>query len=346
MGKFKPFLFGTLAGSAVIFVALQYHVINTNEGFRVVPRTPQHSIGLAYVDMRNWNSSNFADRPEVTRALVANGLSDLVVGTVKDDLMNSVSSESPMGQLRGYLNGAAADSKSDPIFDSEDFMGIRKDDKAPNNLNADDLFSIPFDRDARSRNASPEIAQPTSPRTTVAQRAREAMNDVFNSNKSPSTGFEEVPDDSFRRSSPAPTASVPAPSTRSAADEASLLEDMLFGNGSTQKTSPAPSSPQSPQPPASDFGIFEDVTGALEDRADQALQRARTGFQSEVNRTIEDSAGAVERFTRGKIRNALPDSVSSMFPDDLSQPTRSATTTPAIPDAIKALQNGFDPFID
>ena len=338
MGKFKPFLFGALAGAGVIFVALQYHVINTNEGFRVVPRTPQHSIGLAFVDMRNWDSSKFADRPEVTRALVANGLSDLVVGTVTDDLMNSVSSESPMGQLRGFLNGSADDSKPDSLFDADNFMGIRKDATDSNNLNADDLFTIPFDRDARSRTTAPEIAQPTSARTTVAQRAREAMNDVFNSASPASTGFEEVPDDSFRRSS-----STPPPANPPATDEASLLEDMLFGNGSTQTPPRATSKPQTP---ASDFGIFEDVTGALEDRADQALQRARTGFRNEVNRTIQDSAGATERFTRGTIRNALPGSVSSMFPDDLSQPTRSATTTPAVPDAIQALQNGFDPFID
>ena len=63
MCKFKQFLIGALTGAGVVFVALQYHVVQTHQGFRVVPRTPQHSIGLAYADIRNWDAAKWADFP-------------------------------------------------------------------------------------------------------------------------------------------------------------------------------------------------------------------------------------------------------------------------------------------
>lgn len=338
MGKIKQFVFGAIAGAGVIFVALQYHVIHTLEGFRVVPRTPQHSVGLAYVDMRNWSGPDFADRPEVTRALVAAGMSDLIVGAATNDLMNSVSSDSPMGQLRGYLNNSSSEPETDPLFDADDFMGIRKELEQSDTLNLEDPFTIPFDRDARKPIASPGIARAPESRTSVAQRAREAMDSAFSNDGSGSmsTGFNEVPSDNFRRSTNTP-ALVETPS----ADETQLLEDMLFGNDSP---APARTTPASPQPTSSNFGIFEDVTGALEERADQALERARRGFQSEVTRTIEDSQGAAERFTRNSIKQSLPKSVASMFSEDVGG-TLQDTPVTGLPKAIQALQDGFDPFI-
>jgi hypothetical protein len=54
MGKAKPFLFGGLLGTSFMFVAMQYHVIRSHDGFQLVPRTPQHSVGLAYADILSW----------------------------------------------------------------------------------------------------------------------------------------------------------------------------------------------------------------------------------------------------------------------------------------------------
>ncbi len=86
---------------------LQFHVVRSHDGFQFVPRTPQHSLGLAYADIRNWNASQWTDRPELARALMAHGSSGLIAESVADSLADSVSSESAtMDQLRSFLNKA------------------------------------------------------------------------------------------------------------------------------------------------------------------------------------------------------------------------------------------------
>ena len=145
MSKAKPFLFGTALGASAMFFALQYHVVHSHDGFQVVPRTPQQSVGLAYADIRSWSPSQWTDRPELARALMAHGSSDLIAASVASTLADSVSDDSStLDELRTFLNSSEA--AGVPQDDATDETDSEKSEGGTNN----DLFRIPFPQDARS----------------------------------------------------------------------------------------------------------------------------------------------------------------------------------------------------
>lgn len=337
MGKLKQFLLGALTGAGAVFLALQYHFVQTHQGFRMVPRTPQHSIGLAFADIRNWDAAKWTDRPELARALVANGSTDLVAGSVADGLMDSVSSGSPIDQLRGFLNQpSAAAGQGDPLFNVPGFLPIKKDSGETPDSDFEDLFSTPFPLDARKSTSVDAVEQnhmTTPPRTTVAQRPNLDLDDVFTSGRSSLEATEKPVPASMRPS-------IPASAAGSSQQEIDEIEKMLFGD-----TTVGPTASGSVADSTEDFGMFEDITSTLENRASEAMRRAAAGVRSEADQVVRDSGMSIDRYVRGQEKAALPESVARMFRED-DIPLPDQVSEPAVPNAIQALQNGFDPFLE
>lgn len=93
--------------------------------------------------------------------------------------------------------------------------------------------------------------------------------------------------------------------------------------------------------------MFEDVTNTLESRAAEAMQRVTSGIRDEANQAVQQSSTSLDRYVRDQVKSSLPESVSGMFNEDLVPvPTANSSGTSVIPEAIKALQNGFDPFLE
>ena len=110
MSKTGPFGIGTALGASAMFFSLQYHVVHSPTGLQVVPRSPQQSIGLTYADVRNWSPSQWADRPELARALMANGSGELIANSVVDSLSGGSSEDSTtLDELRSFLNKSSVD---------------------------------------------------------------------------------------------------------------------------------------------------------------------------------------------------------------------------------------------
>lgn len=78
MSKTKPFVLGSLAGAALVYASLQYHLVRSDDGFYLVERTPQASLGLAYADVRGMSDEDVAKLPELARAINAHSLKELV----------------------------------------------------------------------------------------------------------------------------------------------------------------------------------------------------------------------------------------------------------------------------
>lgn len=88
-----------------MFFALQYHVVRSESGVRVLPRTPQHSLALAWADVRTWTPSQWTDRLELARAAMAAGATDLIADSVRIPLQEEVSeSAATLNELREVLN--------------------------------------------------------------------------------------------------------------------------------------------------------------------------------------------------------------------------------------------------
>ena len=340
MGNVKPFLFGTIAGAGIAFVALQYHLVQSSEGFRIVPRSPQHSLGLAYADVRNWDTEQWADRPELAKALVAHGSTDLISQSLIGDVVESVSAESStLNELTDFLNQPASTEDADSLFDSSSFLSLPGQTESSEDRQSDDLFSAPFPRDTRGRSTDSAATGRRNGDATIARRNKPVIDDVFGagSNGLPSLSpFGDRPQD-------LPTARTqPAPQTGTdVAQETKLLKSMLFGDAAESDTLDSAA--------ASGGGLFEDVTEPVMRQSRQQPADIWSSGRAKAEDAYRDSVNSVKRFVREKAGAALSGS-APVFSEDLGAPSTSleSVTSPdsSLPPALKAIRDGFDPFVE
>lgn len=86
----RIFLIGLLVGTCAGLFVAHFHVVNTSQGVVVVPRTPRPPLRSSYVDIRSWSPSMWANHPEVTQALMADGRSALIRETVENNLLEDI----------------------------------------------------------------------------------------------------------------------------------------------------------------------------------------------------------------------------------------------------------------
>ena len=78
MRRLIAIVFGMLLGGAIVFVAFKYHVVRAAEKeFLFVPKQ-QASLVDAYVDIRQWDATQWDKHPELVAALTRYGRPELV----------------------------------------------------------------------------------------------------------------------------------------------------------------------------------------------------------------------------------------------------------------------------
>lgn len=376
MTSAKPFVLGSLLGAGLVFFALQYHVIQSRDGFRLVPRAPQHSLGTAYVDARRMESADWADRPLLMQAVVAHGSTDLVTSSVADDMMDSMSSVldsegSSLDQVRDLLNGSSQSDGFDQLFDSSESLQIPSfEEMTPEGFGTQDGSRVPFPSEAQNRKDSIETALRDS--ETARDDRRPSLDDVFSAGsaraenlKMESTSRRTALDDS---PSPSPvnssgsntrTEETPiddSPYQRSRPSTDSVNQEDLFGEV-TEDESALPFSrgrTSSPKDNESNImGMFEDVTSSLGTEAASGLDEVRSKAREELSSRLNESAASADRFVRESVKNSLPDSVTEMFSDGSPaaapfqrDTSGAAASEESLPAALRAIRDGFDPFLD
>jgi len=75
----KSLLFGLTIGSVSTLLAMQYHLVRTDERLVIVSRVHQPPLRSAYVDIRNWNPAMWEHFPELQEAVIKAGRQDLMV---------------------------------------------------------------------------------------------------------------------------------------------------------------------------------------------------------------------------------------------------------------------------
>ncbi len=340
MSNAKPLLFGAVLGASAIYVALQYHVVRSHDGFQMVPRAPQQSVGLAYADVRSYTASQWTDRPELARALMAHGASDLISESVANSLAESVTEEnSTLDQLRSFLDTSAI--KRDKLS-TPGMLEVPGSD-APLK-NDDDRPNIPFPQDARNKVAADpfRVAQGIETADAVTTTPRSAETSRF----STTDVIDGLRDDvgrgveSFINSPPQPLGNsnssaqdkptaVPG---RSTLQEAQAMENRIF-SGSASPPAVAKSAATSS---AAD-SMFEEVSTQLENRAQAALQRARDGATETAGSALSGAASSSQSYLRQRVEEAAPEAAKSII------------NSGSIDEAAKSagsLLDQFDPFLE
>lgn len=365
MSKAKPLLFGAALGASAMFFAQQYHVVHSHDGLQVVPRTPQLSLGLAYVDIRNWTPSQWVDRSEVARAVMAHGSGDLISESVATTLADRVTEDSStLDELRGFLNSAKA-KKSPDGNDDIGFPAEDADSEADKREGSDnDLFRIPFPQDARTKlPADPFREAKAEDKVNSAQPdSSSRSNSALNSDTSaPSRfssddvldGFEEVAglEKEIRKplgASSGSSASKSSKTEKSVAEQANEMWERIAGqtpadSSTSPKTSPPKSTPKPVTRPVEPDSMFEEVTTQLENRAQEALNRAKDNAREKANSSVEQSSQTSSVYVREKAAELLPESAKSLLekaPAILgNNPGSAASSNPAS-------TLSFDPFLE
>lgn len=327
MGKLKPFLFGTIFGGGLAFVALQYHLVQSDEGFRLVPRAPQPSIGLAYVDVRNFGMQEYVDRPELAQAMMAHGSTDLITGAAKEQITNTVAPQgSTLDKVRSLLQETEG-SFGKSASGGPDYLSIPQHDEPA--VDSIDLLSIPLTQKA----AKPSFESRAVPEpVNIARRDLPSVDDVFQAGAN-NVGDISKPIDQL-------TASPSRlPSSFDAIAETEAMEDLLFGYDAD------PQEPALSERSASP-GVFEEISTEFEQRATDSFSRAKTSLQNEAASAFNETTGSLDTYLRNRVKDSVPESVSSMFQQDAVGSTVEEVTRPSeLAPALKAIQNGFDPFI-
>lgn len=360
MSKAKPLLFGAALGASAMFFAQQYHVVHSHDGLQVVPRTPQLSLGLAYVDIRNWTPSQWVDRPEVARAVMAHGSGDLISESVATTLADRVTEDSStLDELRGFLNSAKAKKSSDADDES---LGLPTDDadaeSGKKEGSDNDLFRIPFPQDARTKvpadpfreaRAEDKVSdvQPDSTgRSAAPTRSGTSASSRFSSDDVVD-GFEEVEEDA-RKPSAGSSASKSSSAEKSVADQANEMWDRIAGpssggSSSTPKTSAPKTTSKPATKPTEPESMFEEVTTQLENRAQEALNRAKDTAKEKALSTVEQGSATSSNYVREKATEMLPDTARSLL-DKAATGAGSGTSSSGNTNPASIL--GFDPFLE
>ncbi len=305
MSKTRPFLIGTALGASAMFFSLQYHVVHSPTGLQVVPRSPQQSIGLAYADVRSWSPSQWADRPELARALMANGSGELIASSVVDSLSGGSSEDSTtLDELRSFLNKSRVDLVRSTLAPSGKTNPEDSASRDSTTNDHEDLGQpIPFPSDAGSR----PIADP------FQRRSPAASSDQKPSRFSNTEVLEGLAQPRSKSSG--------SPRGNSLIDQALEVERKIFGDQQdSQENSAAPESTsrKSPAP------LFEEVTTALENQAQQMLDEIRNS--DAARSTVAASVAPPANFSRST--------------------TRTEPTTTATPEAPVSVTDDFDPFLE
>lgn len=341
MSKAKPLMFGAALGASAMFFAQQYHVIQSHDGLRVIPRAPQQSIGLAYADVRNWGPSQWTDRPELARALMANGATDLISDSVASSLADRVSEDtSTLDELRGFLNGSKKDGSSTeggllslPSLNGSESDGNR-DGRNKVEEEENDPFKIPFPQDAKAKAPADPFREARAAEKTVPVQsdagARFSADDLMDDRPTPKTNLSVTESESK-------PSSIRSTTIKTAAEQAKEMEELLFGKPSTGTTAPKPAPKPTPKPAEAD-GLFEEVTTQLENRAQEALTRAQTAIKDKAVTSAESSAAASSNFVREKAAEMVPESAKNLL--------KSAGATAEAPKAASTSLLDFDPFLE
>ena len=85
MGRAGSFVAGCVVGGAAIFTSLKYHVVQTNEGFELVPKLTA-SFSESYVDVRKFTPSDWNEHKSLVAAIVKADKSQILGDSTADHL--------------------------------------------------------------------------------------------------------------------------------------------------------------------------------------------------------------------------------------------------------------------
>ncbi|MFV0442790.1 MAG: hypothetical protein ACK5Q5_04375 [Planctomycetaceae bacterium] len=90
MFGFKRIVLSALVGGGAVYFADHYHVVHTVDGLVVVPRSQQVPLRSAYADVRGWDTTKWAQYPELSESMIQDGRSGLLIDGTADGFLREI----------------------------------------------------------------------------------------------------------------------------------------------------------------------------------------------------------------------------------------------------------------
>jgi hypothetical protein len=81
--RVSTFIFGMVAGALLLYLALNYHLINARDGLHLVPKVDSTLAGT-YADIRNFGPRDWAEHADIAAALLKAERTDLLESAARD----------------------------------------------------------------------------------------------------------------------------------------------------------------------------------------------------------------------------------------------------------------------
>lgn len=120
MGRFKSLMAGVVLGAGGMYAGLQYHLLQAEEGFLIVPRSPQQRLQDTYADIRQWDAATWTARPRLALAVTEHGRADLITDGVSSSVINELREtfaplQEQMGEVSQGWEPATTTSRPAPV---------------------------------------------------------------------------------------------------------------------------------------------------------------------------------------------------------------------------------------
>ncbi len=89
MRRLWTFALGVVVGGLLLWGALQYHVLNTKQGLKFIPKV-NAGLAMTYVDIRQFTVADWLKKPTLARALANANQSGLFENATDGALQNSL----------------------------------------------------------------------------------------------------------------------------------------------------------------------------------------------------------------------------------------------------------------
>ncbi len=87
--RLMTFFLGMVTGGALLFAAMNYHLIRAHDGIHFVPKISP-KLAAAYVDIRDFSAADWAQHSDITTALIRADQASLMKGSVSESLQKKI----------------------------------------------------------------------------------------------------------------------------------------------------------------------------------------------------------------------------------------------------------------
>ena len=89
MRRLMTFFMGMVTGGALLYTALNYHLIRARDGMHLIPKASPR-LAATYVDIRNFRVADWAEHADIAAALINADRRDVLGNAAVDSLQNGI----------------------------------------------------------------------------------------------------------------------------------------------------------------------------------------------------------------------------------------------------------------